>query len=79
MRSASDGKNTQPMVGVSGIISVDKLTTYLSCKLAAANPASPANPASVAISRIKINGYESQSRNCIITINATAAIVEPTI
>ena len=69
-------KKAQPKFDVSGIISVDKLMTYLSRKITAKNPASPANPASMAISRIEINRYESQIRNCIITTNATAAIVD---
>ena len=41
----------------------------------AANPAPAANSGSAAISKIDMNGCESQNRNRIVTINAIAAIV----
>ena len=74
-RSASDGKNEQQIFGVSEFIYVDNSMTYLSCKFAAAADASAANQASAAISSTVMNGYESQSRNRILTIKATAVIV----
>ena len=74
-RSASDGKNEEPIFGVSELISVENSMTYLSCKFAAAAEASAANQASAAISSTVMNGYESQSRNRILTIKATAVIV----